>query len=104
MRRRIISSWSCAPVGDPPAALTHTRRPRAGSLLLLARAVSSTGYTRPTRLLVCVPRVYAGGDLLDHVYQAGALPEADAACITRQLASFLAYAHSKHVMHRCGAS
>lgn len=46
------------------------------------------------------PPVRPGGELFDHVYHKGSLPEADAACIMQQLASFLAYAHSKHIMHR----
>lgn len=45
--------------------------------------------------------VVPGGELFDYVYKLDHLPEAEAAYYTQQLASFLAYAHSKLIIHRC---
>jgi serine/threonine protein kinase len=39
--------------------------------------------------------------LFDHVYKLDHLPENEAAHYMAQLASFLAYAHSKNIIHRC---
>lgn len=50
----------------------------------------------------CVPCLclMPGGELFDYVYKLDHLPEVEAAYYTQQLASFLAYAHSKLIIHR----
>lgn len=42
-----------------------------------------------------------GGELFDQIIRSGHMTEAMAANKAQQLISFLAHAHSKHVIHRC---
>jgi len=44
-----------------------------------------------------------GGELFDQIIRSGHMTEAVAAAKAQQLLSFLAHAHSKHVIHRSGA-
>jgi serine/threonine protein kinase len=56
----------------------------------------------PSTLCVCscALSVLTGGELFDYVYKLDHLPEAEAAQYMQHLASFLAYAHSRHIVHR----
>jgi len=42
----------------------------------------------------------SGGELFDQIVARGQFSEADAVNIMRSLLDFVAYAHSKHIMHR----
>lgn len=43
-----------------------------------------------------------GGELFDQIVARGQFSEQDAVDIMRALLDFVAYAHSKHIVHRCG--
>lgn len=44
---------------------------------------------------------HAGGEIFDQIIRSGYMSEKVAAEKAGQLLSFLAHAHSKHVIHRC---
>lgn len=50
-----------------------------------------------------VMELCAGGELFDRIISKGHFTEQDATAIMRSLLSFISFAHSKHIVHRCGS-
>lgn len=52
-------------------------------------------------MLCCAVLCHAGGEIFDQIIRSRYMSEKVAAEKAGQLLSFLAHAHSKHVIHRC---
>lgn len=64
-------------------------------------AVALRGVHEDGRAYHLVMECCAGGELFDRIVGRGSFGEADAAALMRGLLSFVAYAASKGVVHRC---